>query len=98
MQTEVQGGASKQANAAQGTTTRAPAAVDPAEAAAFAVAQKTGTLAAFQGFLATYPASTFTEAVTAEIAALNSKVAAAPVVAAAVVAAPASRSAPPMPW
>ena len=89
MQTEVQGGASKQANAAQSTTTRAPAAVDPAEAAAFAVAQKTGTLAAFQGFLATYPASTFTEAVTAEIAALNSKVAAAPVVAAAVVAAPA---------
>ena len=46
-------------------------AVDPAELAAFEAAQKTGTLAAYQAFLTSNPASSFTEAVQAEIAALS---------------------------
>ena len=58
-------------------------AADPAEVAAFEAAQAAGTLAAFQGFVAAFPGSSFTEAVNAEIALLGTapQVAATPSVA-----------------
>ena len=51
--------------------TRLAAAADPAEIAAFEAAQASGTLQAFQRFAASYPASSFAEAVNAAIAALS---------------------------